>query len=167
MADSLRFPVERAVPPAVVTRLGNPVLSWLLSGRRRASKVGQALLLLHVTGRRTARVYSAPVAYHRKDDGALMVLTSSTWRVNLRGAPTPVEVTLLGRRVAATAVLQEDPFVVAEVYQRLIGEVGLDQAGRRLGIRINLDRVPTLEELVDAARRAHLSVLHLELNGPL
>lgn len=167
MADSYRFPVERAIPPAVVTRVGNPVLSWLLSGRRRAATVGQALLLLHVTGRRTGAVYSTPVAYHREKDGRLMVLTSSTWRVNLRGAPTPVELILRGRRVAATAVLQEDPLVVAEVYQRLIGEVGLDQAGRRLGIRINLDRVPTFEELVDAACREHLSVLHLELNGQL
>ncbi len=155
--------VERAIPPAVVTRVGNPVLRWLLTGPRRSRRVGQDLLLLHVTGRRTGRVYSTPVAYHRDPDGSLLVLTSSTWRVNLRGGPTPVEVTLLGQRRAATALLEEDPFAVAEVYQRRIGEIGLSAAGRRLGIRIRTDRAPTYEELVDAARREHLSAVHLHL----
>jgi hypothetical protein len=149
----------------VVTRLGNPALTWLLSGPRRAAKVGRSLLLLHVTGRRTGRLYTTPVAYHRQADGSLLVLTSSRWRVNLRGEPTPVGLTVLGRRVAATAVLDEDPFVVAEVYQQLIGAVGLDQAGRRLGIRINVERAPTYEELVDAVRREHLSVLRLTVSA--
>ena len=94
-----------------------------------------------------------------------MVLTSSAWRVNLRGAPTPVELTVLGRRVAATAVLQENPFEVAEVYQSLIGDVGLDEAGRRLGIRITVDRAPTYEELVEAVQREHLSVLQLTVSA--
>lgn len=148
-----------------MTRVGNPVLTWLLSGPRRAARIGRDLLVLHVTGRRTGRVYSTPVAYHRQADGSLLVLTSSTWRVNLRGGPTPVGLTLLGRRVAATAVLQEDPFAVAEVYERLIEKHGLAEAGRRLGIRINVDRVPTYEELVDAVQRDRLSVVHLVLGS--
>ena len=157
--------VERAIPPAVMTRIGNPVLTWLLNGPRRAAKVGQALLLLHVTGRRSGRVYSTPVAYHRQADGRLLVLTSSRWRVNLRGGPTSVEVTLLGLRVPGSAVLEEDPEVVADVYERLIGELGLDKAASRLGIRINVDRAPTREELVEAAGREHLSVLHLDVGS--
>lgn len=156
-------PVERAVPPALMVRIANPVLAWLLSGRRRSSKVGQNLLLLHVTGRRTGRVYTTPVSYQRQPDGRLLVLTSSTWRVNLRGGPTPVELTLLGERVPATAELEERPAVVAEVYGGLIEKLGLDDAGRRLGIRINLDRLPTHDELAEAARREHLSVLLLDL----
>ena len=157
--------VQRAVPASVVTRLGNPVLSWLLSRPRRARKVGQSLLLLHVTGRRTGKVYTTPVAYHRRADGSLLVLTGSGWRVNLRGAPTPVGLTVLGRRVPATAVLDEDPLTVAEVYQHLIGDVGLDKAGRRLGIRINVGRAPTYEELIEAVRREHLSALHLTVSA--
>lgn len=157
--------VQRAIPPTVVTRLGNPVLTWLLSGPRRAARVGRSLLLLHITGRRTGTVYTTPVAYHRQPDGSLLVLTSSRWRVNLRGSPTPVDLTVLGRRVAATAVLQEDPFAVAKVYLRLIGEVRLDQAGRRLGIRITVDRAPTYQELVEAVQREHLSVLHLVVSA--
>ena len=73
--DSPHTPaVQRAIPPSLVTRLGNPVLSWLLSGPRSAAKVGQSLLLLHVTGRRTGNVYTTPVAYHRRADGSLLVL---------------------------------------------------------------------------------------------
>lgn len=157
--------VQRAIPPSVVTRLGNPLLTWLLSGSCRAATVGRSLLLLHVTGRRTGTVYTTPVAYHRQPDGSFLVLTSSRWRANLRGGPTPVELTVLGRRVAATAVLEEDPLAVAEVYRRLIGEIGPDQAGRRLGIRINVDRAPTYEELVYAVQREHLSVLQLMVSA--
>ena len=157
--------VERAIPPALMVRVGNPVLTWLLSGRRRSAKVGQDLLILHVTGRRTGRVYSTPVSYQRQPDGRLLVLTSSTWRVNLRGRPTPVEHTLLGERIPATAELEERPAVVAEVYERLIEKFGLARAGRRLGIRINLDRAPTRDELAEASRREHLSVVHLDLAG--
>lgn len=157
--------VQRAIPPWIVTRLGNPVLAWLLRGPRRSSRIGQGLLLIHVTGRRSGRVYSTPVAYHRQADGSLLVLTSSTWRVNLRGEPTPVTLTLLGRQAAATALLQEDPVAVAQVYQRLIEEQGLAKAGRRLGIKINVERVPTHEELVEAVQREHLSVLHLALSA--
>ena len=165
MTATARPVVERTIPPALVTRLGNPVLSWLLSGPRRAAKVGTSLLLLHVTGRRTGAVHSTPVAYHRQDDGSLLVLTSSGWRVNLRGGPTPVELTLLGGRLPATAMLEEDPVAVAEVYAQLIDEVGLAKAGQRLGIRINVDRAPTRDELVDAVRREHLSVVRLRTGG--
>lgn len=87
-------PVERAVPPALLTRVGNPVLTWLLGGPRRSAKVGQNLLLLHVTGRRSGRVYSTPVAYHRQ---------------------------------------------------------------------LDLDRAPTHDEMADAARRSHLSVILLDV----
>lgn len=156
--------VERAVPPALMIRIANPVLTWLLSGRRRSAKVGRNLLLLHVTGRRTGRVYSTPVGYHRQPDGRLLVLTSSTWRVNLRGGPTPVELTLLGERVPATAVLEERPTAVAEVYARLLDEFGPANASR-LGIRISGDRAPTHEELTDAVRHEHLSVLLIEPAG--
>lgn len=164
MATSRSEPVERAIPPSLMTRVGNPLLTWLLSSPRRASKVGQNLLMLHVTGRRTGRVYSTPVAYHREPDGRLLVLTSSRWRVNLRGAATPVQLTLLGRPVAAIAQLEEDPALVAQVYERLIDEVGLPGAGRRLGIRINVDRAPTREELTEAAAREHLSVILLDVS---
>jgi hypothetical protein len=75
----------------------------------------------------------------------------------------PVLTWLLGGRTAATALLEEDPVQVAEVHARLIDQIGLAKAGQRLGIRINLDRAPTHDELADAARRSHLSVILLDV----
>ena len=108
----------------------------LLSRPRTAQRVGRYLLLLQVTGRKTGRVLVFPVAYRRCDGGRLMVLTNSPWRVNLRGG-APVTVTLLGERRAA-----------------------------HMGIRINVPRAPTLDELADAARRDGLAVVYLDVEGP-
>ena len=136
----------------------------LLSSPRRSRRVGRHLVLLHFAGRRTGREFVLPVAYRRLDDGRLLVLTNSGWRVNLRGRPD-VEVTMLGERRPARAQLVEDPDDVATVYHDLIDAVGYKNAGRRMGIRINVPRTPTLAELADAARRDGLSVIYLQLEG--
>jgi len=126
--------------------------------------VGEHLLLLHLSGRKTGRRIDVPVAYRDAPDGRLLVLTSSLWRVNLRERPE-VEVTLRGRRLPARAELVEDVDAVAQVYRALIAEQGHAKAGRRMGIRINVDRVPTHEELVEAARREGLSLVYLQVSA--
>jgi hypothetical protein len=156
--------VQRVQPPKAPYDVVNRVLGWVLSSPRRASRVGEHLLLLHLSGRRTGRRIDVTVAFRDASDGRLLVLTSSGWKVNLRGRPE-VEVTLRGVRSPATAELVEDVDAVAAVYQALICEQGHAKAGRRMGIRINVDRVPTLEELVDAARRDGLSLIYLQVNG--
>jgi deazaflavin-dependent oxidoreductase (nitroreductase family) len=156
--------VQRVQPPKAPYRVVNRVLGWVLSSPRRASRVGEHLLLMHLIGRKTGRRIDVPVAFRDASDGRLLVLSSSGWRVNLRGRPD-VEVTLRGRRSPATAELVEDADAVAVVYRTLICEQGYAKAGRRMGIRINVDRVPTHEELVDAARRDNLSLIYLQANG--
>lgn len=165
MARTDRPAVERVHPPGVAMKVANPVLRWVLSSPRRASRIGQVVLVLHVTGRRTGRALDVPVGYRHTTDGRLLVLTNSRWRVNLRGRPD-VEVTLIGRRLPARAEIVEDPVAVAEVYHSLIAKEGVGLA-RRLGIRVNVDRNPTRGELVDLARRAGLSAVYLELNEPV
>lgn len=140
----------------------NKVMRMMLSSPRRAQRVGRHLLLLHVTGRKTGREFVLPVAYRREDDGRLLVLTNSGWRVNLRDGPD-VAVTLLGEHRPARAELVEDPDAVASVYRRLIDAEGHARAGRRMGIRINVSRAPSLPELADAARRDGLSAIYLDL----
>ncbi len=136
----------------------------MLSSPRRSRRVGRHLVLLHFAGRRTGREFVLPVAYRRLDDGRLLVLTNSGWRVNLRGRPD-VEVTMFGERRPARAQLVEDPDTVATVYHHLIDAVGYTNAGRRMGIRINVPRTPTLAELADAARRDGLSVIYLDVGA--
>jgi len=164
MSVSERPAVQRVQPPKAPYNVVNQVLGWVLSSPRRASRVGEHLLLLHLIGRKTGRRIDVPVAFRDASDGRLLVLTSSGWRVNLRGR-SEVEVTLRGRRSRAVAELVEDVDAVARVYQALICEQGYVKARRRMGIRINLDRVPTHEELVDAARRDNLSLIYLQVSG--
>lgn len=91
------------------------------------------------------------------------VLTSSGWRVNFRGGH-PLRVRFEGRWREGTGTLVEDVDEVARFYADRIAAIGWQKAGRQLGIRINVDRAPTLEELREAVTRSHLSVLHLALD---
>ncbi|MBU4517734.1 MAG: nitroreductase family deazaflavin-dependent oxidoreductase [Proteobacteria bacterium] len=161
MAD---HPVSGAHPPKRLYRIVNRVMRWLLSSPRRARRVGNELLVLHLTGRKTGRPLDIPVAYEAVTPERLRVLTSSPWRVNLRGRPE-VEVTLRGVRRPATADLIEDPQAVAEIYHAAADRLGHKKAGRRMGIRITVDRVPTADEFEEAARRDGLSVVHLDLGA--
>lgn len=164
MASTSRPAVERVTPPKAPYQVVNRVMRWLLSSPQRSKRMGEHLLLLHLTGRTSGRALEVPVAYRPTADGRLLVLTNSRWRVNLRGRPD-VEVTLRGSRLPAVAELVEGPDVVASVYARLIDEVGHKKAGRRMGIRINVDRAPTHHELVEAARRDGLCLVYLHLSS--
>lgn len=162
MATSTRPAVERVHPPRALILPLNRLFRRLLSSPRSARGIGKHLLLLHMTGRRSGRALTVPVGYRQGGDGRLLLVTDSVWRLNLRGRPE-VEVTLLGRRRPATAELVEDPEAVARVYGDLIREVGYKNAGRRLGIRITVDREPTHEELVQAAKRHGMSLVYLRV----
>lgn len=148
--------VERTIPPAALTKVLNPAMRLVLRSPLHRL-VDDGVMLLHYTGRRSGRAFTVPVAHHEVD-GALLSLTSSGWKANFRGGGD-AELTLRGCRRPVHALLSEDPDDVARVYAGRIAEVGLEGAGRRLGIRINVDRAPTHDELADAARRAGLSVL--------
>ena len=118
-------------------------------------------MLIRFRGRKTGRSYELPVG-RRTIDGRLGILTNSPWRLNLRGG-APVEVILEGELRLGRADLVEDPDEVARIYANLIEEYGHERAGRRLGIRINVDRMPTHEELVDAIERSGLSFVAIDL----
>jgi hypothetical protein len=156
-----RYAVERVKPPEALIKVGNPVFSWLLRSPLRRL-VGEHLMLLHFRGRKTGRNYTVVVG-RWTIDGRLSVLTNSAWRANFRGGAR-VEVTLDGERQPGHAEVVEDPEEVARVYRGLIEEYGCEQAGRRLGIRINVNRMPTHEELVDLIVRSGLSVITIELD---
>ena len=83
--------VERAKPPEMMAKVGNPIFGWLLRSPLHGL-VDEHLMLLHFRGRKTGRGYTLPVG-RRDIDGRLGVLTSSGWRVNFRGG-APVEVTV-------------------------------------------------------------------------
>jgi phosphatidylserine/phosphatidylglycerophosphate/cardiolipin synthase-like enzyme len=66
----------------------------------------------------------------------------------------------------AHAALIDDPHEVTDVYMRLIDELGIKQARRRLELRFNVDRVPTRSELQEAIQRSGLSIVRIHDQKP-
>jgi hypothetical protein len=155
-----RPPVERVHPPDALLRIINPLMRRLIARGR----FGHQLLLLHYVGRRSGRRFDVPAGYS-VIDGVVSVLTNSGWRHNFAGG-RDIEVTLHGRRRPAHAVLVDDPQEVTDVYMRLIDELGIKQARRRLGLRFNVDRVPTRSELQEAIQRSGLSIVRIHDQKP-
>jgi glyoxylase-like metal-dependent hydrolase (beta-lactamase superfamily II) len=162
MAETKKKPpaVERVKPPEAIIKVGNPIFGWLLRSPLHGL-VDEHLMLVRFRGRKTGRSYTLPVG-RRTTDGRLGVLTNSPWRDNFRGGAS-VEVILRGELRRGRAELVEDPDEVARIYADLIEEYGHEQAVRRLGIRINVDRAPTQEELVDVIERSGLSFVAIDL----
>lgn len=160
--EAPRPAVERMHPPEVLWKwVVNPLMRTILRAPTHRL-VDAHLMLLAYDGRRTGTRYQVPVGYHHVD-GQPCVLTNSGWRVNFRGGH-PVAVRLRGQWRTGTATLREDPHDVAGTYERLIDEVGWQHAGRQLGIRINVERTPTHDELVAAVHRHGLSILEFDLD---
>lgn len=160
MADTPERAVERRHPPRLLIRAINPLVRRLA----RRGVGGDEVLVLHYDGRRTGKRYDVPTGYHVLD-GVPTCFTNSGWRHNFRGG-RDIEVTLRGRRHPARATLVEDPDTVAQVYQELIDQLGWERAQRRLGIRINVRRVPTVDELRDEIGRSGLSLVRIEPGSP-
>ncbi len=83
---------------SIVIRLLRSPLHWLVS---------PGLMLITVTGRKTARRYTLPVGYHR-DGEDLVILVSEApkkiWWRNLR-VPCPVEIRVRGKELRGVARL--------------------------------------------------------------
>lgn len=81
----------------------NPIMTGLLRSPLHGLISGNTLLL-HVTGRKSGRVYTFPVSYVRSQGGSFTVLTleDRTWWKNLRGG-APVKLLLQGMPYTAQA----------------------------------------------------------------
>lgn len=130
-------------PPTSLLKVVNPVLRTLLrSPLHRVVSTG--LMLLHVKGRKSGRVYVVPVGRHVYE-GQLVASAGGAWRRNLVGG-ADLEVTLEGRRRPAYGELIDDPGAVAEIFEGLLAQMGPKRANR-LGLKLNVDRMPTTAEL--------------------
>ena len=134
----------------------NPLVRRLI-GRGLAA---DQLLVLHYAGRRSGRQYDVPAGYHVIGD-VPTVLTNSPWRRNFAGG-RDIEVTYRGARRAAVATLVEDAGAVTEVYTDLFDALGWKAAQRRLGLRVNVDRAPTRDEIAQVVRESGLSLVRLD-----
>ena len=153
-----RPPVEEAPPPRLLVRGLNGALRRLLRSPLHWP-LSRRLMLLIVTGRKTGRTYAVPLGCHHHTDGELLVSAMGSWRENLRGG-APVGVVLDGRTHAGYAELEEDPDQVAGGYKALLDELG--RAPREVGLKVNLSRSPTVEELKPALTGRRLVRVRLD-----
>ena len=150
--------VEARVPPTLMVKIINPVFRLLL-GSPLHGLMSKSLMVLHVTGRKSGRVYDVPVGRH-EIDGQLLTYAGGQWRTNLRGG-ADVRLTIDGRERAAHAVLEEDPDRVAEVFWKMVESLGYKGA-QRAALKVNVDRQPTLDEVREATLGRSLVLLTLK-----
>ena len=93
-------------------KVANRIVGTLLRTPGVSSGMGKRLVIINVTGRKSGKQYSVPVAYTRQDE-TLLVGTPFAWARNMRTGE-PVEIILQGkRRQADVQVISDEDGVVA------------------------------------------------------
>jgi hypothetical protein len=152
--------VERVHPPTALVRLVNPVVRRVLASPVHRL-LDRHLVVLRFSTRRSGRDLSIPVT--RQDiDGRLTVISDSAWRYNFSGG-RDVQVLVGGRWVPARGMLVADADRIAGAYERQFAELGWKRGARRLGVKVNVGRAPTREELAEGIRTSGLAFVHLDL----
>jgi hypothetical protein len=141
--------LRRRIPPRRLVNLMNPLVRALLRSPLHRT-VDDALLILHITGRRTGRRYDIPVGFI-DPGGGLVVVTQHRWRANLRGG-ADIEVTHAGRRRPMHAELEEEPASVAATLDNVCRRIGWPATQRLTGLTGRADHTPTRAELEEAVR---------------
>lgn len=162
MAAAGKPAVQEGFPPKPVLRVLNPIVRLLLRSplHRLMSK---QYMLLAIAGRKSGRTYTIPVGRHYLDD-ELLVGARGGWKSNLRGG-ADVRVTIEGRERAGRAELDEDPDRAAEVYKELLDGLGRKKASV-LGLKVNVDRQPTLDEIRPAVAKRAIARIRLSDDAP-
>ncbi len=151
-------------PPTALLRAVNPVLGFLLRTPLAGGQREQ-MMVLHVTGRKSGRRYSIPLTAHQLD-GTLYALTSAAWKNNFRDG-ADAEVQHAGKLTTMHGELIRDPAAVADVARRAAASYGVKRAQRMMGLKFRDDRIPTVEEFAEAARRDHIVAIRLRSgSGP-
>jgi hypothetical protein len=162
MSQNERPPVEGAEPPEKLAKIVNPIMKMLLRSPPLHRLVSRHLMLLTFKGRKTGRAYTVVVGRHEVDGKLIVPLgtTGRRWRLNFRGG-TPVEVMMEGTLRRGWGELVEDPEEVARVHGLLLDRVSLKNV-RRLGLRVNVHRRPTNEELKAVLTRRGVVLITLQ-----
>ncbi|WP_157535178.1 nitroreductase/quinone reductase family protein [Nocardia inohanensis] len=85
----------------------NKVIRTLLKAPILGRQLGKRLAVLHVTGRKSGKVYDVPIAYTRQG-GALLVGTAKhPWVRNIR-KDVPIQISMGGPKLTADAEVFED-----------------------------------------------------------
>jgi deazaflavin-dependent oxidoreductase (nitroreductase family) len=127
-------------------KLANRIVNTLLRTPGVGSGMGKRLVTISVTGRKTGKRYSVPVAYTRHE-GSLLVGTQFGWARNMRTGE-PVEVVLQGRRRQADVQVISDSDGVVAAYDIICRDN--HQFARFNNIRLDSDGAPVPGDLQQA-----------------
>ncbi|WP_459959792.1 nitroreductase/quinone reductase family protein [Nocardia sp. IFM 10818] len=97
-------------------RYVNATMRTLLRMPGISSVVGKRLLVIHVTGRKSGKVYDVPVAYTRHGDEILVGTRSLPWVRNIR-KDNPVQLSMGGPRRTADGEVATDNESVMRLYE--------------------------------------------------
>jgi deazaflavin-dependent oxidoreductase (nitroreductase family) len=99
-------------------RVQNPFMKWLLRSPLHGAVSGMYLLITF-TGRKSGKVYTTPVQYHRDGD-RILVITSRAykWWKNLEGGAS-VRLRLRGQEQTARAETTLDENVIREMLRQI------------------------------------------------
>src|SRR5215203_5825853 len=135
--------IRSIVPGRRVLRTINPFVAMILRSPLHRPLSSHVLLLIF-TGRKTGKRFTIPVGYTREGD-TFTLFSSKPWYKNLRGGGR-VAIHLQGRRRTGRAEVIEDRAVVLEATERLVANYGLKEAGRRIGLALDISPTPTTDE---------------------
>lgn len=92
----------------------NSWMKWALTAPGIQRMVGQGVALLSFRGRKTGKLYTIPVSYHRENDLVTIITQRQRkWWHNFE-SPTEVEVRLAGRRYTGTPEIETDDAAALE-----------------------------------------------------
>lgn len=136
-------PADR--PPEWLLRIVNPILGLLLRSPLHFL-ASDDFVLLTVTGRRSGREYTFPVAYEQRNGTITITSFGTNWWKNLRDGGQAVTVHLRGERRTGHAELTEDDRAVAEYVRGYLDRHG-PNAAAQVGLDLPDDSVPSTEKL--------------------
>jgi deazaflavin-dependent oxidoreductase (nitroreductase family) len=140
-----------------LSRMGSPVVRWVLSGKSH-SLMSRQLLLVSFTGRKTGRSYTTPVSYVR-DGNELLIPGGGKWWKNL--ACGPVSVRLKGSWMPVSPEVITESQGMSEVLERVM--VRNPAVPIFTGIGRGQDGQPNPEDLERERRRGFVVVrLHVQ-----
>ena len=140
-----------------LSRIGSPVVRWILSGRSH-SLMSRQLLLVSFTGRKSGRSYTTPVSYVR-DGNELLIPGGGKWWKNLAGGP--VSVHLQGSWISVAPEVITESQRVSEVLGRMMARNPAVPVFT--GIGRGEDGRPNPEDLERERRRGFVVVrLHMQ-----
>lgn len=137
--------VKAGQPPQNMMKVMNVVMKTVLRSPLHRL-VGDGLMLVTFTGRKSGKKFTTPTSNLHGEDGLIYFSsTAGRWTKNLEGG-APLEIILSGQKRQATAEVIKDPAEVARLLHKFLLKVGNKEA-YRLGLEVQGEGTPTLEDV--------------------